>query len=148
MSSSRNNENINPEYIKFIVSQVMGPEVWNGFFDIVSNERPRIDMYDSGDSIYILAEIPGVLNNDDINISISSNKLTLKGTTKDKFLKSKPGKTLKTECIYGSFYRIIELPYIVDDKSIKASYENGILEIEMHRIEGIDKGNVNIDFKK
>lgn len=147
MDTARN-ENPGLLYIKQIVTEVMGEELWNGFYDVVTSERPRIDMYDDGTNILILGEIPGVLDPADMSITVSSNLLNIKGISRDKYQLERPGKILKSECLYGPFDRTLELPYPVYEKSITAVYENGILEITMKRA-SVDEGkNIKIEFKK
>lgn len=148
MGSSKNSESENLKYIKKIVSEVMGEEIWNGFYDVVTADRPRIDMYDSGDTLVVVGEIPGILNPGDLSISVTSNKLNIRGVSKDKYINNSPGKRIKSECLYGSFNRTIELPYEVDEESIWAVYENGMLEITMERIGKRDEKTVKVEFKK
>lgn len=148
MCAAKSNENVDLKYVKQVISQVMGQDVWNGFYDIVANEKPRIDMYDDGETLYIIAEAPGILNPGDIALSVSSNKLNIRGTIKDKYQRHKPGKILKSECLYGSFNRTILLPYPVDEKNIKAVYESGILEIVLKRSGPYNDNNIDIEFKK
>lgn len=143
-------KNDNPDllYIKQVVSQIMGEELWNGFYDVVTSERPRIDMYDDGANLIVLGEIPGVLDPADMSISVSSNLLNIRGISRDKYQFERPGKLLKSECLYGPFDRTLELPYPVHEKSISAVYENGILEISMKRASMDEEKNVKIEFKK
>jgi HSP20 family protein len=145
---AKNNDNLNLKYVKKIVSEVMGEDLWNGFYDVVSADRPRIDMYDDNNTLIVLAEIPSILSYADANISISANKLIIKCSSKDKYQHSKPGNRLKSECIYGTYDRIVELPYVVDQNDIDAVYENGMLEIRMHRCEQTDGNTVRVEFKK
>lgn len=148
MNTAENMDNFNLEYIKKIVSQVMGEDIWNGFCDVVTTERPRIDMYDAGSRLLILGEIPGILTPGEVSISVSGGKLYIRGIARDKYQNSKPGMVLKSECIYGAFERVLDLPYPVDENNISASYENGILEITMQRA-SVDNGRtIKVDFKK
>lgn len=148
MCAAKSDDNIDLKYIKKVVSEVIGEDLWNGFYDVMTTERPRIDMYDDGITLLVLAEAPSILKPEDVSISISSSRLTLKGIARDKFQRHRPGKVLKSECLYGSFNRTIELPYVVDDKSIKAVYENGMLEITMQRIGCEEDKTVEVEFKK
>lgn len=148
MGTTKGSENMDLKYIKRVISEVIGEELWNGFHDVVTTEKPRIDMYDDGSNIFIIAEAAGIQNPDDVSVSVSGNKLSLKGIIKDKYQQHKPGKGVKNECLYGSFNRAVELPYIIDEKSIKAIYENGMLEITMQRIDVKNDKNVEIEFKK
>lgn len=149
MSSNKGNDTNNGRQIKELISSLMGEQFWNGLCDVVNAEKPRIDMYEGEASITVLAEAPGILNSDDIFIAISSNKLNIKYTSRDKYQHSSaPGKRVKSECLYDTFDRTIELPFAVDSASIKASYENGMLEITMEKVDETFGRNVKVDFKK
>lgn len=148
MCAAKNNENVDLKYIKKVISEVMGEDLWNGFYDVVTTERPRIDMYDDGKTLLVLAEAPSIQNPEDVAISVNANRLNIKGTAKDKYQRHRPGKMLKCECLYGSFNRTIELPYAVDGKNIKAVYENGMLEIVMQKMNVEEDESVEIEFRK
>lgn len=148
MSAAKSNDNLDLKYVKHVISEVMGQDVWNGFYDVVTAEKPRIDMYDEGNTLHIIAEAPGILNQNDLSITVMSDRLTLRGFIKDKYQHHKPGKMIKSECLYGSFNRMVMLPYSVDEKNIRAVYENGILEITLLKVDNeIDK-NIEVEFKK
>lgn len=148
MGTAKKNENQNLEYIKKIVTEVMGEELWNGFYDIITTERPRIDMYDDGSTLVILGEMPGILTPVDLFISVHSTKLNIRGISRDKYQSSKPGKILKSECLYGAFDRTLDLPYPVDEGSINAVYENGMLEITMNKATDDQGRTIKVEFKK
>jgi HSP20 family protein len=146
--AAKNNENVDLKYIKKVISEVMGEDLWNGFYDVVTTERPRIDMYDDGKTLLVLAEAPSIQNTEDVVISVYGGRLNIKGVSRDKYQRHKPGKMLKCECLYGAFNRSIELPYAVDGKNIKAVYENGMLEIIMQKAYTEEEESVEIEFKK
>lgn len=148
MGTSKNKDNEDLNYIKEIVAGVIGEELWNGFYDVVTTQRPRLDIYDDNHTIIVLGEIPGILNPSDVSISVSANKLNIKGISKDKYLNSIPGKRIKSECLYGAFDRTVDLPCCIDERSIKAVYENGILEITMQRVNDNSEKTVEVEFKK
>lgn len=148
MCAAKSNEEIDLRYIKKVITEVMGEDLWNGFYDVMTTERPRIDMYDNGSTLLVLAEVPSILSSEDVSISVSNLRLNIKGSSKDKYQRHRPGKMLKSECLYGSFNRTIELPYQIDEKNIKATYENGMLEIIMQRIITDETKTIEVEFKK
>jgi len=148
LDTEKNKEFEDLKYIKDIVAGVIGEDIWNGFYDVVTTERPRLDIYDNINSFIVLGEIPGILNPSDVSISVNANKLNIRGISRDKYLNNMPGKRIKSECIYGAFDRTVELPCSIDEKSIKAVYENGILEITMKKQEDCKVKTVEVEFKK
>ena len=88
-----------------------------------------VDMYDNKNEIVVKAEVPGV-DKDNLNISISDNMLTIKGEMK-KEEETKEEDYYYSERSYGSFMRVLNLPAKVNEKKIKASFKDGVLEIHM-----------------
>ncbi|QIW23419.1 Hsp20/alpha crystallin family protein [Sulfolobus sp. S-194] len=79
---------------------------------IVSEERePLVDVIEKNDEIRVIAEVPGV-NKDQIKVKISGNKLIIQAQGEDR-----------------KYYKEVELPTEVDDKSAKATYNNGVLQV-------------------
>ncbi len=75
-------------------------------------------------------EIPGALK-EDVFLSVSGNKLTVRGIIKSPILN---GEAVLTERKYGEFQRTIELPEPTDSNHIQARFDNGILTITYGRI--------------
>jgi len=89
------------------------------------------DMYDEADKVIIRLEAPG-LNNNDFDINIVDNILTISGEKQFQQEKTK-GNYRILECAYGRFSRSIPLEYEVDTDTAKASYDKGILKIELDK---------------
>ena len=88
---------------------------------------PLVDIYQKADEIVIKAGIPGV-EKEDIEITFLENTLTIKGERKrDREVRDEDYYYLEHH--YGSFSRSITLPVGLSPEDMKASYENGILEI-------------------
>ncbi len=75
------------------------------------------------------AEVPG-LEAKDIDISLSNDVLTIKGT-KEQEKEEKEENYHRIERSYGSFSRSIRLPREVQGDKIKANYKNGVLKITL-----------------
>jgi HSP20 family protein len=74
------------------------------------------------------ADLPDV-NENDLDIRIESNILTIKGERK--FEEKVKDNYLRVERTYGSFSRSFSLPSTVDSGSIRADYKNGVLTVEL-----------------
>ena len=95
--------------------------------------RPVVDVAETENDIIIKAEIPGI-DPKDIDVSITGDKLTLKGEKKEE--KENTGKCYhRVESSYGSFKRVITLPASVDVDKVAAESKNGILEITLAKKE-------------
>lgn len=107
------------------------------------NFVPSIDISESDDKFLITAELAG-MNKDDIDISLENGRLTISGERN--FKHEEEGKTFhRVETKYGSFNRSFQLPDNVDEDSVEASYENGLLNITIDKAE--DKVKKQIEIK-
>ncbi len=89
------------------------------------------DLYDEADKVIVRLEVPG-LNNNDFDINIVDNILTISGEKQFQQEKTK-GNYRILECAYGRFSRSIPLEYDVNADTAKASYDKGILKIELEK---------------
>ncbi|MBN1383671.1 MAG: Hsp20/alpha crystallin family protein [Elusimicrobia bacterium] len=90
---------------------------------------PKIELQDKKDAITIRAEIPGV-DKKDIKLTLDHGNLIVSGETKKEEETNKKD-YYYSERTYGSFYRSIPLPVDVDEKTVKANYKDGILNITL-----------------
>jgi HSP20 family protein len=91
---------------------------------------PRVDVYYCGDppKAVIKADIPGV-ELEAINLEISGRTMVISG---ERPLQSTEGRVYQQiEIAGGPFRRIVELGADVDPKRARATYEDGVLRIEL-----------------
>lgn len=88
---------------------------------------PLVDTFVKGKNFHVKAELPGV-SKDDIEVSVEGNILTLKGERKED-KESKEKDYFLRESSYGSFVRKLTLPEGAKTDDVRASFENGVLEI-------------------
>ena len=89
------------------------------------------DLYDDADKVIVKLEAPG-LADDDFDINIVDNILTVSGEKRFQREESK-GEYRILECAYGRFTRSIPLEYEVNPDTAKASYNKGVLKIELDK---------------
>jgi HSP20 family protein len=98
----------------------------------LSEGQLLVDVYQTPDSIIIKSTISGV-KPDSLFISLNRDILTIKGKRdRDKVIEN--ADCLLQECYWGSFSRTIILPEEVDNKTIDASLENGVLTISLEKL--------------
>ncbi len=90
---------------------------------------PSVDIYETENALVLTAELPGI-DEDDVEIKIEDNTLTLKGERKLE-KETKEENYHRIERSYGSFYRSFTLPHYIDQDKIEAIHENGVLKITM-----------------
>jgi HSP20 family protein len=91
--------------------------------------QPAIESFTRNGDLVVRADLPGV-DPKEFDISVTGDVLTVKGERKHKEEK-KEGEHTRQEIAYGSFERSLRLPGKIDVDKIKASYNQGVLEITM-----------------
>jgi len=90
---------------------------------------PKIEVIENGKKFKVRAELPG-LNKEDVSLELNNNFLILKGERKQEEEEKREG-FYRSERNYGSFYRSIPIPEGAEMKNPKATFVNGLLEVEM-----------------
>ena len=90
---------------------------------------PAIDVVDTGDALEVSAELPGV-KEDDLNVSISGDLLTIKGEKSHEHEK-KDDSYHRIERRYGSFRRQIPLGFLPESGAVNADFKDGILTLKI-----------------
>jgi HSP20 family protein len=94
---------------------------------------PAVDVTETDDALVLSFDLPG-LNEDDINIELDENVLTVSGQRERKHEQKGEG-FYRSERRYGSFARSVALPAGVSEGDISAMYENGVLELRVPKPE-------------
>lgn len=88
----------------------------------------HIDAKDTGKTLKIEAELPGV-SEDDIDVELHDNLLTIRGERKDE--DEREGVSRRS---YASFQRSMSLPFDVDPDAIEATFKNGVLKLSLPKL--------------
>jgi HSP20 family protein len=104
-----------------------------GFSDLdLSEITPKVEIKEKDKHYTVCAEIPG-MKESDINVTLKDNNLILEGERKSEVKKEEEG-FFSSEFSYGSFYRSIPLTEEVNPDSVKASYKDGILTVDLDKV--------------
>jgi len=104
---------------------------------------PSVDIAETDNDVVVTAELPGV-KQDDVDITIADDVLTLKGEKKEeKEVKEK--NYHRIERSYGSFQRSVSLPAGVQADKAKATYKDGVLHITVPKAEEAKPKQIKID---
>lgn len=107
----------------------------NGFADAGFDDAEGhllIDVYHDADTITIESAIAGV-ESDDLDISITSESVVIKGTRNRKE-KVHKNDYLHQECFWGKFSRSVILPQEIDPDNAQASLKDGVLKIVLPKV--------------
>jgi len=92
---------------------------------------PAVEMSESDDEVTVRAEIPG-MEPKDLDITVEGSRLILSGE-KQESSEKKGRDCAYSECRYGSFRRVIELPSSTDPTKVTATHKNGVLTIRIEK---------------
>ena len=97
-----------------------------------NNFTPKLNVLEDEKNLIVEAEIPG-LEKKDVKITLHNNILTVSGERKSES-KTENDNYYHRESCYGSFERSVELPVEVDSERVEASFKNGLLKIQMLKV--------------
>ena len=94
---------------------------------------PKVNVYEYDDKVGIVAELPG-LDKKQLNVDVEEGVLTISGD-KHGVWQEDGAKVLRRELKASSFKRSFTLGELLDGESIKANFKDGVLSIEIPKME-------------
>lgn len=92
-----------------------------------------VDVYETKEKLVVKARTAGV-NKNDLDVSISDNQLTIRGTLSSGSEEGVENYFLQ-ECYWGEFSRSIALPVPVKEEEIEAVLKDGVLTISFGKVQ-------------
>ena len=106
---------------------------------------PAVDIYETDDGLVVKAELPGV-ERDQIGVEVKGGVLTLRGERKhEKEIKEE--NYHRMERSYGAFVRSFAVPGTVDSDKIAAKLKDGVLEVQLPKVEKAKPKQIKVDVK-
>ncbi|HCD53147.1 MAG TPA: heat-shock protein Hsp20 [Balneolaceae bacterium] len=106
------------------------------------NFMPSVDVSETETQFLVSVELPG-MKKEEINVDLEKGRLTVSGERK--FQNEEEGKNYhRLETKYGKFSRSFYLPDSIDEETIAAKYEDGILNITINKSEDKVKKQIEI----
>jgi HSP20 family protein len=91
---------------------------------------PPVDIYETADGLTVMADVPGVAQ-DDMDIRVDNNVLTIRGRTTH----AAPGNPVYREYELVHYFRQFELSDKVDVARISADLKQGVLTVHLPKAE-------------
>jgi HSP20 family protein len=93
-----------------------------------------VDVIDEGSAYLIKAAVPG-FTPEEVEVTFSDGVLNVSAQHKQEWTsKNSTGNYLRRELTFGSYARSMQLPGDVKGDQIKASFDNGILTVEVPKV--------------
>lgn len=122
-----------------------GDQFWNEFEGVMKPTIPQINIYQYDHELICIVNIPGLTDLNKVDIFVDYARLELKGVIDISYT---GGTVVKEEILQGVFEREITLPFPVRRDKINATYKDGLVFIQLHRLisdeSGRNKVNVQI----
>jgi len=119
------------------------PVLWEGKEKFVF--EPAVNVYEEGDNTIVEAQVPG-LKKEELHVEMLGDRLTLRGETKQETEKKERNYHVK-ELRYGSFERVVPLPYEVAADKVKAELKEGVVKITLPKSEAAKESVREIEVK-
>lgn len=117
-----------------------GPTATSGY-DLM----PSMDVKETDTEFHVSAELPG-MEEDDIELTLADGQLVIKGQKKEETKSDDDGHHLM-ERRYGSIYRSLPLPDGVDENSVEATYDKGVLNVTLKKTKSKKKAARSVKIK-
>ncbi|MBE9515414.1 MAG: Hsp20/alpha crystallin family protein [Proteobacteria bacterium] len=104
---------------------------------------PQIDVVERDSEIEVCATVAG-FNKEDLDISVTENTVTLRGSRKSEE-KEEKGDYFRREIHAEDFMRTVRLPAPVDDTKAKATIKDGMLKLLLPKQEKTERHSLTIE---
>ena len=103
---------------------------------------PVVDILETESDLVVRAELPGI-KQQDIDIEVTSESLTIRGERK--FDEATKDQYLRVERPYGPFQRSFTIGVPVQSDKVRATYNQGVLEITIPKAEEVKPKKIPIE---
>ena len=103
---------------------------WAGF------DSPAMDIHETDGAYEVSVPLPGV-NPDEIDVRMNNGLLTISGEFSQPHAEDgdkENRKAVVQERYYGKFSRSVSLPQSVDTSKVEATYDNGVLNLNLPKL--------------
>ena len=116
---------------------------WGEFSRRFDHLTPRIDVVERDEEIVVRAEVPGI-KKDDLDVSVTENTVTIRGSKKEES-KEEKDEYYRCEIAQGDFSRTVTLPGNVDTDKVSASFDDGMLELKLPKVNKARRRTISLD---
>lgn len=126
--------------------------VFEGFFRpmrwveeaTTENFVPAMDITERENEYVVRTDLPGV-KKEDISITMENGLLTIAAECKNESEEKEGDRLLRQERRYGRYARSLRLGTQIDEKGVKASYKDGVLELILPKAEAVKPRKISVE---
>lgn len=105
---------------------------------------PALDVIERNGDFVVKAELPGV-KKEDIDVAVENGVLTITAESKSEHEEKEGDRVIRQERRYGRYVRSLRLGKAVDEKQVKASYKDGVLELVLPKAEEVKPKKITVN---
>lgn len=105
-----------------------------------------LDVHETDTGYVVTTELPGV-DVENINIKLDGDVLTIEGEMPEFVVEEQNTRTLLRERRYGKFRRGIRLPQPVNADAVEASFDNGVLHLNLPKVPEVQPRQIAVKSK-
>jgi len=122
--------------------------IWPGRLEVFTGRTFPVDIYETNDQqgYVVEASLPGA-KPEDISISAMGDTLTIRYATKGEEKVEKPN-YVRRERYEGEMTRTIALPTQIQTDKVEATYEHGVLKLQVPKSEAVKPKQIEVKVKE
>lgn len=93
-----------------------------------------LDVHEDNERFTVSTDLPGVAP-ENIHIHVQDGLLTIEAEIPEQTVEQEGTRSLIRERRYGRFTRTVQLPHSVNSEGVEATYDNGVLTLDLPKIE-------------
>lgn len=103
---------------------------------------PTMNLAETDTEVEVTVDLPG-LKPEEFKVELKDGELWITGERQEE--KEEKGKTFRrVERHYGAFRRVVRLPAPVDEKKVKAEYQEGVLRVTLAKSEAVKPKHIEV----
>ena len=134
-------DDISPNRNYYPVRSIFDDFFWDEF--PVVSQTPSANVWEENDTVHVEMAVPG-LKREDIDITITSDSITISGNTKTEE-KEDSKKKYYYKNMESSFEQSFNLPTKVDSEKARAKLDNGIIHITLPKADEVKPKQITIE---
>lgn len=126
-----------PNLFNDIIDDFISPSLYmNQLFNEPMEPQIRLDVSENPKEFIVRAEIPGA-KKEDVHVNIDGSYIKISASTESQTEEKSPDeRMIRRECSMGSCSRGFQLSSEINREKAKASYENGVLQLILPKMNG------------
>lgn len=108
------------------------------------NLVPPMEIIERENEYIVRTDLPGV-RKEDINVTLENGVLTITAERRAEEERKEGERDIRREIRYGRYIRSLRLGTQIDEKGVKASYHDGVLELILPKAEEAKPRKISVD---